>query len=280
MRMKFFRILPETCASTWCLFSSSTLNMALGSGSRTVAITSIASSLLIDSLRMLLAVSSWPLAKSQEPKRIALLRQNHRTFFCHRHAMFKMCAAASVGGYRCPLVIQYASAGLSKIYHRFNCENHAFPQPGALPTGSEVGDLRLFVEPGSDTVAHELAHYTETISLYKFLHRRAYIADRVADPRLLDALIQRSFRDLEQLANFRFDRIVHGHGNRSVAVVSIENHTAIDGNDVARLQHPLFRRNAVHNLFVHRGAKHARIIVITLERRLCAQILDLLLGGA
>ena len=26
--MKFFRILPETCASTWCLFSSSTLNMA------------------------------------------------------------------------------------------------------------------------------------------------------------------------------------------------------------------------------------------------------------
>src|SRR6478735_10987065 len=46
MRIKFLRILPETCASTWCLFSSSTLNMALGKGSRTVAITSIASSLL------------------------------------------------------------------------------------------------------------------------------------------------------------------------------------------------------------------------------------------
>src|SRR5271157_4073326 len=39
--------------------------MALGSGSSTVAITSIASSLLIDSLRKLLAVSSWPLAESQ-----------------------------------------------------------------------------------------------------------------------------------------------------------------------------------------------------------------------
>src|ERR1019366_7099787 len=47
MRIKFLRILPETCASTWCLFSNSTLNMALGSGSTTTAITSIASSLLI-----------------------------------------------------------------------------------------------------------------------------------------------------------------------------------------------------------------------------------------
>lgn len=42
--MKFFLIRPETCASTWCLFSSSTLNIALGSVSTTVAITSIASS--------------------------------------------------------------------------------------------------------------------------------------------------------------------------------------------------------------------------------------------
>jgi hypothetical protein len=44
MRIKFFRMRPETCAKTWCLFSSSTLNMAFGNVSRTVAITSIASS--------------------------------------------------------------------------------------------------------------------------------------------------------------------------------------------------------------------------------------------
>ena len=127
------------------------------------------------------------------------MRQNHRAFFCHRHAVLKMRAAASVGGYCRPLVVQYAGAGLAKIYHRFNCENHAFPQPGALPAGSEVGHLRLFVEPGSDAVSHELAHHTETVSLYKFLDRCAHIADRIADPRLLDALVQRSFRDLEQL---------------------------------------------------------------------------------
>src|SRR5215467_7238772 len=45
IRMKFFRIFPEMCASTWCLFSSSTRNIAFGSGSITVAITSMASSL-------------------------------------------------------------------------------------------------------------------------------------------------------------------------------------------------------------------------------------------
>ena len=42
--MKFLRILPETWAKTSWLFSSLTLNMALGNVSRTVAMTSIASS--------------------------------------------------------------------------------------------------------------------------------------------------------------------------------------------------------------------------------------------
>src|SRR4029077_7080743 len=44
IRMKFLRIFPETCAKTWCLFSSSTRNMAFGRGSITVAMTSMASS--------------------------------------------------------------------------------------------------------------------------------------------------------------------------------------------------------------------------------------------
>src|SRR5437868_9482419 len=48
MRIKFLRMRPEICANTlWSgLFSSCTRNMPLGNGSKTVAITSIASSLL------------------------------------------------------------------------------------------------------------------------------------------------------------------------------------------------------------------------------------------
>src|ERR1700691_5902358 len=44
MRIKFLRIFPENWASPLFLFSSSTRNIALGSGSTTVAITSMASS--------------------------------------------------------------------------------------------------------------------------------------------------------------------------------------------------------------------------------------------
>src|SRR6201987_448550 len=58
MRIKFLRILPETCAKTWCLFCNSTQNIAFGSGSITTAITSIASSLLIDSSSQFSVASS------------------------------------------------------------------------------------------------------------------------------------------------------------------------------------------------------------------------------
>src|SRR2546426_2986764 len=44
IRMKCFRILPEMWASTLCLFSNSTWNIAFGNVSRTVPVTSIASS--------------------------------------------------------------------------------------------------------------------------------------------------------------------------------------------------------------------------------------------
>src|SRR6476469_10547092 len=101
MRMKFLRIFPETCASTWCLFSSSTLNMALGNGSTTVAITSIASSLLIDSLKSassfwLLAKSRWlPVQARSQELEAALLRQNHRAIFGDRYAMLEVCAVTA-----------------------------------------------------------------------------------------------------------------------------------------------------------------------------------------
>src|SRR4029077_609755 len=57
MRMKFLRIFPEMCASTRGLFSSSTRNIALGSGSMTVAITSMASSFGLDASALRLSAS-------------------------------------------------------------------------------------------------------------------------------------------------------------------------------------------------------------------------------
>src|SRR5271169_4176244 len=170
MRIKFLRILPETCASTWCLFSSSTRNMALGSGSRTTAITSIASSLLIDSLR-LLAFGFWLLAKSQKPKAksVFLLRQNHRTIFRYRHAMFKVRAETAVCGNRRPLVAQHARLGLAVIHHRLNRDDHALAQPRAVPARPEIWNLRLFVQTRADRMSHELTHDAESGSFHMLL---------------------------------------------------------------------------------------------------------------
>src|ERR1039458_7976720 len=63
-----------------------------------------------------------------------------------------------------------------------------------------------------------------------------------------------------------------------IAIVAIEHYAAINRNDVAFLQRPLFRRDAVHNLFVHRRAQYTGIIVVSLERRLGSEFRDLLLG--
>src|SRR5437879_1041286 len=111
MRMKFLRILPDTCASTWCLFSSSTRNIALGSGSRTTAITSIASSLLIKISSQLLVLSSQLKApgsqlrtENRELGTASLLRQNHRAIFGYSYTVLEMRAKAAVGGYCRPLV--------------------------------------------------------------------------------------------------------------------------------------------------------------------------------
>ena len=72
--------------------------------------------------------------------------------------------------------------------------------------------------------------------------------------------------------------IAYRNRNRRIAVVAVQHHTAIDGNNISRFQHPPLRRDAVHDLVVHRGAQHAGIIVISLERRLGAQVPDLALG--
>src|ERR1051326_970928 len=285
MRMKFYRILPDTWASTWCLFSSSTRNMALGSGSITTAITSIASSLLIRSLKLRLtpyAIRSTPIPwrKAYGVKRRALLRQDHRTVARDRHAMLKVCADAAVlrdGG---PAVFQNSCLGLAGVHHRFDGDDHAFAQPGAVPAGTEVRDLRVLVEPRPDTVSDEFADHAEAVGFHQFLHRRSDIAHSVADARRFDAAVQRVSRDRQQLLDFRLQPVADRHRHCRIAVEAVEHHAAVDGNNVSRVQLALLRRDAVHDLVIDRGAQAAGIVVIPLESRLGPELADLLLGRA
>src|SRR6185436_359392 len=107
MRMKFLRILPETCARTWCLFSNSTLNMALGNGSTTVAMTSIASSLLMHLSKYFQITAR-------------LLRQNHRPIFSDRYTVLEVSAVTAIHGDRSPLIFENTCFRPPRIHHRLD----------------------------------------------------------------------------------------------------------------------------------------------------------------
>src|SRR5437899_768301 len=146
MRMKFLRILPETCARTWCLFSSSTRNIALGSGSITVAMTSMASSLefpespFFFSSRIGLAIVSRVYPDRPKARPLQLLprwsghlfrpRQNPRPVSGNRHRVFEMRRGAAIGCFRHPLV-PHAHFRAAGIHHRFDGDDHALLQPRA-----------------------------------------------------------------------------------------------------------------------------------------------------
>src|ERR1700733_11821770 len=142
MRMKFLRIRPETCARAWCLFSSSTLNIAFGRVSTTTAITSIASSFdkrsplerweakplcfrnfclgwslwlqpyvpwyaLVHTASSIVT-QNWP---------IFLARQHLGAIFCYGHSVLEVGAVAAVDGDGGPTVLEDADFGASGVDH-------------------------------------------------------------------------------------------------------------------------------------------------------------------
>src|SRR5713101_1691267 len=173
IRMKFLRILPETCARTWCLFSSSTRNIALGSGSITVAMTSMASSLefpespFFFSSRIGLAiVSRVPTGRSKDrplhllPRRPGHLfrpRQNPRSVGGNRHGVLEVRRGAAVRCFRHPLV-SHANFRTAGVHHRLDGDDHALLQPRAASLVTVVRQVGLVVHLRSDPVPHELTH--------------------------------------------------------------------------------------------------------------------------
>src|SRR5713101_4437560 len=201
IRMKFLRILPETCARTWCLFSSSTRNIALGSGSITVAMTSMASSLefpespFFFSSRIGLAiVSRVPTDRSKarslqlSPRRPGHLfwpRQNPRPIGGDRHGVLEMRRGTAIRRFRHPLV-PHANFRAAGIHHRLDGDDHALLQPRAVSFVTVVRQVGLVVHLRSDPVPDELAHHRETVLLHPALHRVADVAEPVAGAHLVN----------------------------------------------------------------------------------------------
>src|SRR5947209_5883046 len=144
--MKFLRILPEMCARTWCLFSNSTLNIALGSGSTTVAITSIASSLGIP-LRPYRRGGGRPARLEQPPE-----AEDDRPFRLDRHGVLEVRRGAAVPGPHRPAVAPDDDLGPTDVRHRLDGDYHTRLQHAAPSRRTVIGHLGLLVESRSDAV--------------------------------------------------------------------------------------------------------------------------------
>src|SRR5580704_14898733 len=183
IRIKFLRIFPEICASTWCLFSSSTRNIAFGSGSITVAITSMASSFPL-SPGFFFSFSGLGLMRSCVPlqptsascrlpdrtRRFFRPRQNPRSIFRHRHRVLEVRRIAAVRRHRGPLVVQNPHARAARVHHRLDGQHHALLQLRTLPRVTVIRQLRVLVHLRADSVAHELAHHRISVLFHPLLH--------------------------------------------------------------------------------------------------------------
>src|SRR5690242_15906274 len=207
IRIKFLRILPETCASTWCLFSSSTRNMALGNGSMTVAITSMASSfgfpesplsfffLSSNGFAIFSCSALHPLPRWAG--HFFRARQNPRPVGRDRHGVLEVRRRTAVRGLRGPF-IAHPHFRAPSIDHRLDRDDHAFLQPRAAAFFTVIRQVRLVVHPSTDAVPDKLPHHRKTVLFDPALHRVANVPQAVAGAHLVDGAVQRFAGHLEQ----------------------------------------------------------------------------------
>src|SRR6266478_8533318 len=262
IRIKFLRILPETCASTRCLFSSSTRTTAFGNGSITVAITSMASSLelpespfFFSSLNCFAIVSCAVRSRNFSPRRAGYFlwpRQNPRTVGGYRHGVLEMRRGAAIGRFRHPL-IAHTHFRASRIHHRLHGYDHAFLQPRAASRITVIRQVGLVMHLGADAVPDKFPHHRKSVLFNPALHRVAYIAEPVSRTHLFNRAIQRFAGHIQQLLRFR-PNLSDRHRHRRIREIPIHFHPEIDRDDIAFAQLALWRRDPVNDLAVHRSA--------------------------
>ncbi len=178
--MKFFRILPETWVNTSWLFSSLTLNMALGRVSTTTAMTSIASSFdkphpippAQTRVRHVKALAGFTLAQMQTLNELPVPGP------VAGNRVLEVSAHASILGHSRPAVAENFHVRASGVHHRLDGDHHAHFQLHAPSPLSEIRYLRVFVHVDSNPMAHKIAYYRESLGFNNVLHSRTDVAQR------------------------------------------------------------------------------------------------------
>src|SRR5713101_5466711 len=208
------RILPEICARTRWPFSSDTRNIAFGSASATVPLTSIASPLDI----------------------VIQLAQNLRAGGSNRDGMFEMGRQLAIGGNRGPSIAENFQFRHSLVNHRLDSQHHSFLQPRIGHSRPKViRHLWLFVELTPDSMAGELGHYRVASALGGMLNRASDVADAVADARLFNSGVKRIACNLHQAARAHRD-VPNRYGTRGVAEITLITNPEVEPDDITLLQ--------------------------------------------
>src|SRR4029450_4376618 len=95
-------------------------------------------------------------------------------------------------------------------------------------------------------------NHGETSALGDPLYHRPKIAQSFAVLELLDTLVHRLLGNMHQ-ALCRFVHPAHAHGNGRVAIITFVDDAVVEPYNIAFAQRA-FRRNAVNDLIVYRGA--------------------------
>src|SRR5439155_18458593 len=143
--MKFILILPEMWARTLWPFSSSTRNMAFGSGSTTVPSTWTPSSFAIPLVGL-------------DPG------EDHRPGGADRDGVLEVGRKTPVRRHDRPLVRQGQHFRGARVHHRFDREHHPFLELWPLPRAPVIGHLGLLVKLPSDPVPDERADHAESVA--------------------------------------------------------------------------------------------------------------------
>src|SRR5437667_6810100 len=152
--MKCIRILPEMWASTLWPFSSSTRNIAFGSGSTTVPSTWMPSSFA----------------------RVLSLSLGHRQDLGpprpDRHRMLEVSAQRTVPRYHCPAIGLGHDFGPPDVHHRLDRKHLAGHEPRAPLGRSVVRHLRLLVHLAPDPGPDARPHHRDSPALHPRPHRQ------------------------------------------------------------------------------------------------------------
>src|ERR1017187_10010366 len=231
-------------------------------------------------------------------------RQHPRPILRHGDGVLKMSRVRTILRDRGPPVLPHHGLRLPGVDHRLYRQNHPGLQPRILILAIHVvGDLRFLVELGADTMAHILPDNRKPVSPDVLFHRTAHVEQPVAGPHLIDGQFERFLRHPQQLAGLLAD-LADRHRNRRIAIIPVQLHPGVDGNDIAILEdafhirHPgvdgndialpedaFHIRHPVDDLLVHRGTQHKleslarRRHVVAFKCGLRPGIGDHLLGG-